>query len=494
MKRNSVIVFLIILLSLPAWGATLTKVRFGYYPEKIRVVLDLDQKIDYQAETSSDKIEIILPNSEAGLGINSYYDVNDVVIRYIQVERKGSDLKVTIPMLEPVTSQVFSLATPDRIIVDLGRNFTKFSQAGEIAKGIKYLEVKKGTKNGRVNAKVLQVDLEEAQVLPAMPLKAESNPISSFLDFINPFKGKAAESRAPRLAKTSDIVDQNRALAGINGTYYSSKGTPLGALMISKELISSPIYNRTALILSSDNKAYIDNIDIKSSFTLKSGTKVGITGVNEGRGNDSVILYTKRWGKATGTKENGFEIIVRNNQIEKTALGNSEIPEDGFVISIQGPMLEVIPKQINVGDEIKTSINVIPYATYPQGILHIMGGGPRLLKRGKIYVSKQHEKFRSDIARGRAARTAVGINKKGELLLVTVDGLPKDKWKKSSPDASIGVTLEELSQFMLDLGAVEALNLDGGSSTTMVVHGRVVNEPTSGYQKSISNVLVVKEN
>ncbi|MFH1683810.1 MAG: phosphodiester glycosidase family protein, partial [Candidatus Margulisiibacteriota bacterium] len=83
----------------------------------------------------------------------------------------------------------------------------------------------------------------------------------------------------------------------------------------------------------------------------------------------------------------------------------------------------------------------------------------------------------------------VGITKQGELLLVTVDG-PLRGSKKTSKD-SIGVTLEELSALMLSLGAYEAMNLDGGSSSTMVIDQRVVNKPAGGYQRSVSNAIVV---
>ncbi|NLH76279.1 MAG: phosphodiester glycosidase family protein, partial [Acidobacteria bacterium] len=67
-------------------------------------------------------------------------------------------------------------------------------------------------------------------------------------------------------------------------------------------------------------------------------------------------------------------------------------------------------------------------------------------------------------------RTAVGVRADGRLLLVTVDG--------RQPEHSVGMSIAELAALIGELGAVEALNMDGGGSTTMVVGGRVVNGPS----------------
>ncbi len=82
----------------------------------------------------------------------------------------------------------------------------------------------------------------------------------------------------------------------------------------------------------------------------------------------------------------------------------------------------------------------------------------------------------------RHPRTAVGFNA-DEILLVTVDGRQKD-W-------SVGMTMVELARLMAELGCTEALNLDGGGSTTAWVDGEVVNRPSDGGQRRIANALLV---
>lgn len=139
-----------------------------------------------------------------------------------------------------------------------------------------------------------------------------------------------------------------------------------------------------------------------------------------------------------------------------------------------------------------SNIKVIPYTTSPAKITQLISGGPRLIKKGRLYVSKRTERFQKDIARGRAARTAIGITKTGKVLIVTVDGLKKERNPYDQRKNSIGVSLEELSTLMLKLGAVEAMNLDGGSSSTMVLKNQVVNKPTSNHERLVSNAIILK--
>jgi hypothetical protein len=84
---------------------------------------------------------------------------------------------------------------------------------------------------------------------------------------------------------------------------------------------------------------------------------------------------------------------------------------------------------------------------------------------------------------GRHSRTAVGVTGDGRLLLVVVDG--------RQPGYSRGMTLRELAELLRRLGAVQAMNLDGGGSSEMVVNGLTANRPSDGRVRGIANALVV---
>jgi hypothetical protein len=113
------------------------------------------------------------------------------------------------------------------------------------------------------------------------------------------------------------------------------------------------------------------------------------------------------------------------------------------------------------------------------GVFDAVGGMPLLLSDGRVAVSPD---CHTSLCQPNP-RTGIGVTAGGKILLVVVDGR-QPKW-------SVGPTLYGFARIMQAHGAVWALNLDGGGSTTMVVEGEVVNRPSEGYQRSISNAVLV---
>ena len=109
------------------------------------------------------------------------------------------------------------------------------------------------------------------------------------------------------------------------------------------------------------------------------------------------------------------------------------------------------------------------------GVFDAVGGDPILLLDGAqtpVCVSC-----------ARQPRTAVGVTANGKILLVVIDGR-QPRWSR-------GATLGELRTILRDLGAVDALNLDGGGSSEMVVDGEVVNRPSDGRERRITNAVLI---
>jgi hypothetical protein len=108
-----------------------------------------------------------------------------------------------------------------------------------------------------------------------------------------------------------------------------------------------------------------------------------------------------------------------------------------------------------------------------------VGGIPVLLRGGKVVEPKQCVTYFCD----RNPRTGIGFTAKGQLLLVVVDGR-RYGW-------SAGMTLVEFATLFKELGAVRALNLDGGGSSTMVVNGKVVNKPSDDRERAVSSAVMI---
>jgi Phosphodiester glycosidase len=109
------------------------------------------------------------------------------------------------------------------------------------------------------------------------------------------------------------------------------------------------------------------------------------------------------------------------------------------------------------------------------GVFDAVGGDPILLLDG---ASTQ-----VCAACARQPRTAIGVTATGKILLVVIDG--------RRPGWSRGATLGELRTILRDLGAVDAMNLDGGGSSEMVVRGEVVNRPSDGHERRITNAVLI---
>ena len=125
------------------------------------------------------------------------------------------------------------------------------------------------------------------------------------------------------------------------------------------------------------------------------------------------------------------------------------------------------------------------YSEYKDQIKEgIQGFGAVLVKDGKINVTKT-----ANYTASRASRTAIGIKEDGSVVMMVLDG-------RQLP-FSAGGAMEEIAQIMLDAGCVDAVNLDGGGSTTYMSKPagsdeiKVVNRPSDGYARSVSTSLVV---
>ena len=123
------------------------------------------------------------------------------------------------------------------------------------------------------------------------------------------------------------------------------------------------------------------------------------------------------------------------------------------------------------------------YATATEWVVSdALSAGLALLRDGSINITADEEVFFGSSIPDVHPRTAAGRTADGALVLMVVDG---------RQDNSRGVYLEELAVLMLGVGAVEALNLDGGGSSALVVDGTLLNRPTGGtVEREVMSAIV----
>ncbi|QIB27537.1 phosphodiester glycosidase family protein [Caloranaerobacter azorensis] len=291
----------------------------------------------------------------------------------------------------------------------------------------------------------------------------------------------------------SNMIKNSQAIAGINGDFFSTAKSsfPLGVVVSNGKMVSSPPYhwNRLPIFaIDKNNYPFISFWKWEIKAVPEGGQPVILSAINKSSNkHEEVILYDKNWSlKSIGNTyfNDMIEIVVEKDIVKEVRIGQPPIdmPENGYILTGRGRVKNVLLNNFKVGKKVKLEINTMP--NY-ENIKTAIGSGTFIVKDGNI------ADFTLNI-KGKHPRTALGINKdKDELILVTIDG--RDTSYK-------GVDLNTLAEIMIDLGAYEAVNLDGGGSTTMVLKPQyeenpiVVNHPSDGKERRISNGLGIFNN
>lgn len=115
-----------------------------------------------------------------------------------------------------------------------------------------------------------------------------------------------------------------------------------------------------------------------------------------------------------------------------------------------------------------------------------VGGGPVLIHDGKVHITNREEQLFPGEEGEHHPRTAMGYTRDGNLIVLAIQG--------RSPGVAVGATLEEEAQILLGLGCYEALNLDGGGSTCLLVNGKETVTPSDKTgERALPAVFLVKE-
>ncbi len=272
-------------------------------------------------------------------------------------------------------------------------------------------------------------------------------------------------------------------IALVNAGYFSASGSIIGVTKINGEIVSSDDFNRSAIGINADGSTVFGRVSYEGKIIF-GDKEFFVNGVNCERTENAVTIYKPSYAATSGTNDAGLEIIVRGNTVSDVISykGNNPIPRNGFIISAHGNSIDLLG-DIKVGDKIILEEHLNSDDADFDSAIHVIGAGPRLVKDNQIFVTSRVEEFPSDISTGRAPRSAVGVTKYGDFILAVVDGRQAH---------SIGCTLEEWATVLRnEFGAVNAINLDGGGSTELVVKDNLVNSPSDGSERAVGNAVAI---
>jgi hypothetical protein len=286
----------------------------------------------------------------------------------------------------------------------------------------------------------------------------------------------------PNLERTSSMCERVNCLIAVNGDFYDlENGQPQGGVVVGGELVRSPSPVHHQLVVAPDGHLSARTLGWTGRIESTDLKPLSLDAVNTPRQADQLVLYTPAYGASTGTNQFGTEITATIEQapgripLDQTVLlrlgqlrdnaGDTPIPPNTVVLSGHGSgaaSLQDLWARVQKGTAGQQLLLRLE-TDQPTG--QSLGGTPILVRDGKRW-GEGPGSFGTD----RHPRTIVGWTASGEVLLVTVDG--------RQPGFSDGMTLGEAADLLIGLGATDAINLDGGGSTTFVVKGAVANKPS----------------
>ena len=286
---------------------------------------------------------------------------------------------------------------------------------------------------------------------------------------------------------TSSMCARTQCAVAINGDFMGPGGALVGSMVSRGELIATPGIPHVQLSLDASGRGTIgEGLDWRARASTPDGQALEVQRVNRPLIGDGINLYSRRFGSSTLTDAAAVEVIL---QLASTDVlpsgvtpvravtlrsgGNAAIGTGQVVLAGRGAGGQALAAFAQRAARLGASLTVLTAASQSAG------ASPHLLAQGQLgFPAGDRDSF----TQGRHPRTMAGVTPAGETLLVTVDG---------RQSGSAGLSLLEAANLMAGLGASDAVNLDGGGSTTFVTGGTVRNRPSDGSERRVVSALAV---
>jgi exopolysaccharide biosynthesis protein len=301
------------------------------------------------------------------------------------------------------------------------------------------------------------------------------------------------------LETVADTARRHNAIAAVNAGFFLPSGDPAGLLKIGGHLASDTVLHRGAVAIDVDPRRGTSLVFDRVSVSLRLHidttpveTTVAVDAIDAARPAGTLVWFDPRFFDHTDTRTAGIDWIVRGPHLHvverRDEAMRTRIPRDGAVLSFGGrvapPPLDRLRPGVAVDLE---PIYATEFGTPVEKMAtssDIVGGAGLLMRDGRPITDWKVEGLRKGFDEERHPRTMIGVGKDGMIWLITVDG--------RNEKLSFGMNFTELQRLAEALHLRDALNLDGGGSTTMVVRGRIANHPSdaAGPRKVSDSLLV----
>ena len=287
----------------------------------------------------------------------------------------------------------------------------------------------------------------------------------------------------------------------VNGGFFDMAvgGTTLYMQVTQGVLTFPPNGNNPIIGFDEQNRPYMETVNLNCRVkSEKDNKELGIASVNGKRLTNSLVLYNSYKGKRTGTDQSGIEVLCEpvegqweeldnhvnvRCKVEKVATqGNMEIPKGKIVLSGHGTAHQQFMSTLQPGDNVLVTID-FSLRSDPRinstTIRNAIAGSSIILQKNTVVPVTS-----DPLQRDNHPRTAAGFSDDKRYVYFTV--------VEGRYDASAGVTTSELAQVMQYFGATNAINLDGGGSSCMMVGKKAMNSILGGtWQRPVADGFAI---
>ncbi|MEM6501248.1 MAG: phosphodiester glycosidase family protein [Cyanobacteria bacterium P01_C01_bin.89] len=272
------------------------------------------------------------------------------------------------------------------------------------------------------------------------------------------------------IASVWDTARRNQVAIAVNGGYFNRiNKLPLGAMRRDGQWLSGPILNRGAIAWNDSGEFTFGRLALDESVTANGKAWPVIT-LNSGYVKAGIARYDRNWGPSYITMtDNEVAIIVQGDQVVQqipvaSPDGTIPIPANGYLLVTRS--FQTAANALPVGTALTLNQQTTPadFERFP----NVVAAGPLLLLNGQVVLNAAGEGFSAAFIREQAARSAIAQRADGKIMIITVHNRKGGR----------GPSLSEMAQIVQSMGAVKALNLDGGSSTTLYVGGQTLDRPS----------------
>jgi hypothetical protein len=309
-----------------------------------------------------------------------------------------------------------------------------------------------------------------------------SQQTKTVVQFVKEFQ-KASNAKA-KIAWNGGYI-LNPELVGKLGLPESYIGSPLGLLMADGKILSAPLFNKPALLINKDGSIDIQRVNCMLGIVVKIGNKTFQFNKQQyNRIEKGMCSYFDLMNEKEEIKTTNMIVIRLAGNVVKEVLTNVD-----KVKQIPVGLTLCIPKNDFTTELPEPNQSVEISVTGLENVKHAVEAGPLLLKDGDLCLNMQEEGWkkensirtqaaRLDFTDMRGPKIAVGIDEKGDLSVLTINGRIRE---------SVGATHYDMADILKKYGIKNAMGFDPGGSSTLVVDGQTLNiSPyNSNYERNI---------